>query len=154
MQRILQGVLCVAMLLAGCSRPAWQDQVPKQVQALFTEHGWAITGNVAEQVRFLPLDVAGAGTSITAPPWVWLLGLSKGVGLDFQPYAGQEVTFLTFDLKDAGRKRLTEYKLNATVLLHETKGVIGAWICAPEQAPGEFKAGEFRCFSLEGVPRG
>lgn len=118
----LLGVLCVAMVLGGCSRSAWRDQVPERVQALLAAHGWVITGNVAEQVHFLPLDVEGSGTSITAPPRVWLMGLSTAVGPDFQPYAGQEATFLTFDLKDAGRKRFTEYKLNATVLLHETEG--------------------------------
>jgi hypothetical protein len=147
--------ICVAVVAAVwgaayASRPPWKDQIPADVQQLFARHGWTILGDVGDHRLNIPPGL-GHAPSLAAPPWLWELGLSKAVGLDFSAYAGQNVKVLGFRVRDAGGQRLTQYHLVADVIIHPDAGTVGAWLCAPEETPGEIKPGEFRCYDLDGA---
>lgn len=136
---------------SACGRQSGQE-IPGEVTALFEKHGWAITGGVTRNTITLPPEgPKESAQRIDNIPWIWHLEHSKAVGLDFRPYAGQDLTALGFDLKDGTGRGLPGKRLTGTALLHEKDGMVGAWVCAPESPGDEIKPGEFRCYTLTGL---
>lgn len=144
MRRVLVSLLGLA-LAAGCSRaPA----LPEGVGALLDQYGWQATGAARPQEWTLPPPPnPPMGGAIDQWPWARLRPMVQAIGMDFVPYAGQQVTQVSVPVRHKEHQIRAGRQAEAVFWLHPADGVIAAYICAPPPAD-EIRAGDFFCYAM------
>lgn len=119
--------LAVGFLALFCTACTPQDTKPGDSEFL-AGYGWTIAAEVSRQQVTLPGQFADEpGAYPVGFYWAYNNLLSKAVGLDFKPYAGQKVEAVIYRLNETLADDNPNKEMRA-VLLHREGKLIGAYL--------------------------
>jgi hypothetical protein len=96
---------------------------------LLEQYGWTPKGEPIVQPMTIPQP---ANFNHPGPPFNLYLEASKTVGMDFTPWAGQELQLRTYFL---GHEPIENLEVYGHLLVEEQR-VVGAWVSVKRQRPG------------------